>query len=213
MTFLRGIPCLLVFLWAVTGSSFGQGTSSEDALVEMLREGGYNIYFRHAATDWSQNDHVRAEGDWTSCDPQRMRQLTDEGRATARRVGAAIRRLGIPVGRVFSSEYCRAWETAIAMGLGPVEKTRAVMNMRAASFVGGREVVMERARSVLGTPPRGGINTVFAAHGNLMRAVSGAYTGEAGAVVFAPEGDGQFRLVAHLMPDDWYRLATRFADR
>ena len=25
-------------------------------LMEALRKGGYNIYFRHAATDWSQND-------------------------------------------------------------------------------------------------------------------------------------------------------------
>ena len=28
------------------------------ALVAALREGGFNIYFRHAATDWSQNASI-----------------------------------------------------------------------------------------------------------------------------------------------------------
>jgi hypothetical protein len=39
------------------------------ALVEALQDGGYNIYFRHAPTDWGQHDRVEAAGDWTSCDP------------------------------------------------------------------------------------------------------------------------------------------------
>ena len=64
------------------------------ALVEALQEGGYNIYFRHAPTDWGQHDRVEAAGDWTSCDPAEMRQLSSEGRATARRIGEAIRALG-----------------------------------------------------------------------------------------------------------------------
>src|SRR5919106_1893334 len=46
----------------------------DEALVEALRGGGYNIYFRHAATDWSQADQVERAGDWTSCDPTEMRQ-------------------------------------------------------------------------------------------------------------------------------------------
>lgn len=213
MALFRTIPFLLMLWWAAAGSVFGQGALSDEALVKALQQGGYNIYFRHAATDWSQNDRVAAAGDWVSCDPRRMRQLTDEGRATARRIGAAIRRLGIPIGQVLSSEYCRAWETAKAMDLGPTEKTRAVMNMRAASFVGGPEAVTERARRALAIRPPAGTNTVFVAHGNLMRAVSGAYTGEAGAVVFVPRGDGQFGVVAQLTAQDWQRLAEQHADR
>ena len=57
------------------------------ALVESLRKGGFNIYFRHAATDWSQNDQVSKEGDWTSCDPNNMRQLSETGRKMAGRFG------------------------------------------------------------------------------------------------------------------------------
>jgi broad specificity phosphatase PhoE len=187
-----------------------QDRLSGESLVEALRQGGYVIYFRHAATDWSQDDHLTVEGDWTSCDPGRMRQLSDQGRSQARRIGAAIRRLEIPVGRVLSSEYCRARQTAEFMELAPVKPTTDIMNMRAAHLVGGREAVIERARMQLGRPPDNETNTLIVGHGNLMRAATGAYTGEAGAGVFEPLGDGNFQLVAQVVPDQWTQLAEKF---
>jgi len=202
---------LLCFMAAMGHPSHAQNPLSDRALIETLRQGGYNIYFRHAATDWSQDDHVSAVGDWTSCDPGRMRQLSPAGRKTARRIGSAIKRLQIPIGRIFASEYCRARETAQHLDLGVVSSTRDIMNMRAAHLLGGREAVVNRAGQALSTPPRAGTNSVFVAHGNLMRAVSGAYTGEAGAVIFIPKGNGEFKLLAQLEPEDWERLAQKFA--
>ena len=193
------------------GYTLAQDELSGRALVDALRQGGYVIYFRHAATDWSQDDYVSAEGEWTSCDPARMRQLSDQGRASARRIGEAIRRLNIPVGRVLSSEYCRTRQTAQLMDIGPVVPTRAIMNMRVADMVGGREAVIERAQRELARPPKPGTNTVLVAHGNLMQAASGAYTGEAGAGIFAPSGGKNFQLVGRLEPDQWPQLADQFA--
>lgn len=183
------------------------------ALVEALRDGGYTIYFRHAATDWRNDDRLEKAGDWTSCDPARMRQLSEAGRETARRIGEAIRALAIPVGRVLSSEYCRAAETARLMALGPVETTRDIMNMRAAAFVGGRAAVVRRARRVFSRPPPAGTNVVVVGHGNLMRAATSAYAAEGGSGVYAaaPGGEPGFRLVARLAPDDWMDLAEAAA--
>jgi phosphohistidine phosphatase SixA len=42
----------------------------------------------------------------------RQRNLTDGGRADARAIGAAIRSLGIPIGEVLASPFCRTRETA-----------------------------------------------------------------------------------------------------
>ena len=133
--------CAAVCILIVIGFSFAQDLLEGKALIEALRRGGYVIYFRHAATDWSQDDFVTADGEWTSCDPARMRQLSSEGRQVARRIGEAIRRLKIPIGRVLSSEYCRTKETAQLMALGAVKTTRNIMNMRVADMVGGREAV------------------------------------------------------------------------
>ena len=138
-----------------------------------------------------------------------MRQLSSEGRAIARRMGDAIRALGVPVEKVLSSEYCRAWETARLLNLGPVTRTRDIMNMRVVALVGGRDVVIRRARRVLAQPAPEGANVVIVGHGNVVRAATGAYAGEAGSGVYAPCAGSEpgFELVARLAPDDWMRLA------
>jgi broad specificity phosphatase PhoE len=178
-----------------------------EALVTALRQGGYTLYFRHAATEWSQADRVAAPGDWTSCDPARMRQLSAQGRETAARVGAALRRLGIPVGRVRASEYCRTVETARLLDVGEVEATREIINLRIVDYLGGHEAVVARARKVLSEPPAPGTNTVLVAHGNLMRAATRHYPAEAGAGVFAVR-DGTLVHIASIAPEEWAELAA-----
>ena len=77
-------------------------------LVEALREGGYVIYLRHAATDRSQEDAGFL--DLEDCSTQR--NLNEAGREQAREIGRGFRALEIPLGDVLSSEYCRTRETA-----------------------------------------------------------------------------------------------------
>lgn len=182
-----------------------------EALVTALRKGGYNIYFRHAETDWSQTDKVNKAGDWTSCNPARIRQLSNEGRANARAVGEAMRKLAIPVGKILASPYCRTVETATLMGLGPVETTTDVMNMRVASYFGGRAAIAITARIRLATPPADGTNTVIVAHGNVAREATPVYPGEAEGVVFRPDGIGEFSVVGRLTPAQWTQLAEKLS--
>ncbi len=202
---------LFVFLCllALTPGAVLAAGPSQSELVEKLRGGGYTIYFRHAATDWSQPDRVGKAGDWRSCDDTRMRQLSDAGRATAKRVGEAMQALKIPVGEVLSSEYCRAVETAELLDVGPVTTTPDIMNLRAAEYVGGRDAAVGAYRAIIAKPPPEGANRVIAAHGNLSRAATGAYPGEGGAVIIMadPAAEHGFRVIGQLDPDDWARLA------
>ncbi|MDH3221137.1 MAG: histidine phosphatase family protein, partial [Gammaproteobacteria bacterium] len=113
-------PFIIVLLLLIAGMPFVVERAAAQApaeltgrdLVTALRNGGYNIYFRHVATDWSRSDDLRQAGDWLDCDPARMRQLSDAGRADARAIGAGMRGLGVPVGEVLASPYCRTMETA-----------------------------------------------------------------------------------------------------
>jgi broad specificity phosphatase PhoE len=183
------------------------------ALVEALRKGGYNIYFRHAATDWSQNDRVSAEGDWTSCDPSQMRQLSEVGRQTANAVGAAMRTLQIPVGRVLASPYCRTLETARNMNLGPVETTTDIMNLRVAEYFGGKAAIAEHARRRLSIHPQAATNTVLVSHGNVLVTATDVYPQEAEAIVFHPAGNRGWTFVTRISPQEWGRLVAEYSDR
>jgi broad specificity phosphatase PhoE len=183
------------------------------ALVEALRGGGFTIYFRHTATSWDQEDHVTAAGDWRSCDPQKMRQLSAEGRDMAQRIGVAMDALRIPVAKVLSSEYCRATETARLLDLGPVTKTPDIVNLRSASYAGGNEAAVQRARRVLAQPPAAGGNAVIVGHGNLISAAAGVTAGEGGGAIFKPASGSQnaFEIIARLDAEDWEKLAAEFA--
>lgn len=180
------------------------------ALVEALRAGGYNLYFRHVATDWSQSDHVHEAGDWLNCDPSRMRQLSAAGRADAVAIGKAMRSLKIPVGSVLASPYCRTMETARLMEVGSVQASTEVMNLRASDYFGGRSAIIDSARRLLSTPPQAGSNRVIVAHGNVAREATPVYPGEGEGLVFKPEGDGRFTLIGRVKPSDWGRIMKIF---
>ena len=71
-------------------------------LVAALREGGHVGFVRHGSTESDYADQIDAVmGD---CSTQRG--LSEAGWREAREIGAAFERLEIPVGAVFSSEYC-----------------------------------------------------------------------------------------------------------
>lgn len=181
------------------------------SLVQALKAGGYNIYFRHVATDWSQSDDVRRAGDWLSCDPARIRQLSAAGRETAKALGAAIRALGIPVGSVLASPYCRTVETARLMDLGEVQTTTDVMNLRVAEYFDGRAAIAQRARKRLAMAPAAGTNTIVVAHGNVAGLATGVHLGEGEGAVFRPLGATEFVHVGSLTPRQWTRAARELA--
>ncbi|MEK9755049.1 MAG: histidine phosphatase family protein [Rhodospirillaceae bacterium] len=197
---------------ASTGNAAAADLAGE-TLVKALRAGGLTIYFRHTETDWSKDDHIAKAGDWTNCDPNKMRQLSAKGRETAKAIGRALNALKVPVRKVYSSGYCRTTETVALMQIGPVQATTDIMNLRAADHVGGRDAAIGRLRKLLATPVAHGANVVIGAHGNLIKAASGVYPGEGGAVVFradAPAPHG-FRHLASIEPAEWPDLARRFA--
>ena len=197
---------LLVWLLVWPPSVHAGQNLSDQALIEALQQGGYTIYFRHEATDWSQQDTVRQKADLLSCDGTRMRQLSEPGRQRAFRTGQAMRSLNIPVSEVLASPYCRTMETARQLGLGDVRASSDVMNLRAADYFGGREAVIATARKLLARRPQPGSNRVIVAHGNVAQAATPVYPDEGEAVIFKPDGKGSFVFVGRISPDRWVQL-------
>ena len=62
-------------------------------------------------------------------------------------------------------------------------------------------------RQILSTSPPAGTNVAIASHGNPFRAVTDApYLAEGEIAVVAPQGNGQFRVVARITKDAWPAL-------
>jgi len=169
-------------------------------LVAALRQGGYVLYFRHTSTDFGQNDD-RMTG-YEDC--ARQRNLTDAGRAEARAIGAHIRALGIPIGRVLASPFCRTRETAELI-FGRAAVTNAVRGGPAQAD----DDRYAELKALFAAPVAGGVDLVIVSHGNPYRAiVGGPYLAEGEAAVIEPRGKEGFRVVAQIRKDEWAALAA-----
>ena len=150
-------------------------------LLAALREGGFVIYFRHARTEFSQDDTDLS--DLTNCATQR--NLSSEGQAQARLIGEAIAALGIPVGEVLSSELCRTRETAeLAFG-----RATPMPDLTSFGTAGSEAEEQERAaalRRLLATPPARGTNTVLVGHLFNIQAAASIGLAEGEAAIFSP---------------------------
>lgn len=190
--------------------SAGETTEISTGVPELdaLREGGFVVFVRHPETDASP---VSADADGHLAnleDCSLQRNLTDAGRDDARSLGAGVRSLGIPVGGVFASPYCRTGESA-ELAFGEAEEVPELATPR--YLAPGDPEADERVaylRTLFSTPPAEGGNAwVFTHELNLRLASGGESVPEGGAVVFEPRGDGGFEVFATL-PAEWWAAGS-----
>lgn len=173
---------------------------SSDELVEAMQGGGYVIFVRHAQTEKDYADQINA----TMGDCSTQRTLSEAGWAEARAIGTAFVRLAIPVDRVISSQYCRAWQTA-DLAFGRYSKT-ADLNFEPAEEYTDAQMAAMRDRVVphLATPPAPGTNTVLVGHDDPFDAATGIYPEPMGVIfVIRPQGEGKFEVMGSIAPDAW----------
>jgi phosphohistidine phosphatase SixA len=170
------------------------------ALADALKSGGLVIYFRHAATDFGENDmHMT---DYADCRSQR--NLTEGGRADARAIGIAIKRLDLPIGDVLASPFCRTMETATLI-FGRAVATPSVLGGPAAA----PPEKYAPLRQLLSASPAAGSDRVVVGHGNPFKAITNvSYLAEGEAAVLKPLGVEGFHLVARIPKDGWEALAA-----
>ena len=181
---LRALPLIPLLAWA----------QPDPSIVAKLREGGYVLYFRHASTDFSKNDqNMKSYEDCAS-----QRNLTDKGRDEARTIGMHVKRLGIPIGEVYASPFCRTMETArLAFG-----KARATNEVRGGPA--NDSARYSALKKLLSSKVPGNGNLVISSHGNPFHAVAGPpYLAEGEIAVVRPEGRERFSVIARIRLTDW----------
>lgn len=168
------------------------------SVIGELRRGGLVIYFRHGATD--PIDHTDTEADMSRCDTQR--RLSAAGRAQFVEIGKAFRVLGIGVGTVTSSPFCRCTESA-QLAFGRHVPSDDLYFALDAGPVRTRQLSVDLQRR-LSTAPPPGLNSVIVAHTANLREATGLWPGEEGmAFVFRPLPGGRFEAIAQILPGDW----------
>ena len=195
----------LALLAAASAPADGQQTRAPALagaeLLDALRGGGFILYFRHADTDFRQQD-VRPV-DLANCATQR--NLTDRGRDHARPNGSAIRALAIPIGPVLASPLCRTVETA-ELAFGPAERADAVREPGGPPA--GSPERFAPLRRVLSTLPPAATNEVVVGHAYpFYSLVGGQYLEEGEAAVVRPQAAG-FEVVARVGLKEWRELAA-----
>jgi broad specificity phosphatase PhoE len=179
------------------------GEPKPAALLKALKTGGHVIYIRHGQTEKDFADQIAAVmGD---CSTQRM--LSERGWQQARSIGRAFVRLGLPVGEVVSSEYCRAWQTA-DLAFGRYKKNPALNFEPAEDYTAEQEAAMrDRIRPLLAKAPKPGTNDVLVGHDDPFEAATGIYPEPQGvAYIVKPNGKGGFEVIANLGAEEWARL-------
>jgi phosphohistidine phosphatase SixA len=175
-------------------------------LAPALRGGGLALYVRRPATESHQAD--AEEIDFANCGTQR--NLSDAGRRTARDAGAALRDMGVTVGRIVTSEYCRAREAAVLMGLSGAEADAALNDGGRMLAKGPASPQAEALRTMLRTAPEPGRVTLIVAHRpNIADAAGRAFAdiAEAEIIAFQPMAVAPgFQAVGRIRPADWPAL-------
>jgi phosphohistidine phosphatase SixA len=180
----------LAFLFLSIGIPVAAG--ADEALWDLLKAGGQVAVIRHSSTEPGLGDPPGFRLD----DCATQRNLSAAGREEARRIGAAFRDRGVPVGRVLSSRWCRCLETA-RLAFGTAEPWAPLD-----SFFDDRSREPEQTRQVRmlagNSPPSG--NLILVTHQVNITALTGISPAQGEMVVLTPSGDGNFTVAGRLRP-------------
>ncbi len=201
------ITAIAVFLFS-QGESHPQGQAlqpllKERELIEALQEGGLVILMRHMSTA----SFVPGEGTHDDRDCASQRNLDERGRREARDVGEAFKSLGIPVGTVWTSPYCRCVDTGkLAFGKGTPSQDLAVFDELSGPEKEARGKLIRR---LLNTAPVEERNTIMITHTGTLLYSFGLQTRPEGIVhIFRPAEFGNAIYLGLVAPEQWSALAA-----
>jgi broad specificity phosphatase PhoE len=205
----RSIVAAATFCGLLAASGFavsGRAAADDINLLQTLRAGGLVIVVRHGATFPDQADTDPLNFDNIAA----QRNLNETGKALAKAFGNAIRQAGIPVGKVFTSKYNRAYETAVIAGFEEIEKTADITEGGLVVSPNENNRRVQAFRKLLGTAPRAGTNTILITHKpNIVDALGKDWfdVKEGEASVFRPE-NGSYRLISRVQMEEWPRITA-----
>lgn len=156
--------------------------ASSDDPWAALRNGGHVALIRHALAPGTGDPAGFTPGECAT-----QRNLSEEGREQARRIGDLFRENGISQARVFTSTWCRSRETAELLRLGPVTALEPLDSFFQRRSEGDRQTraLAEWIAAQAALPP-----IVLVTHQVNITSYTGVFPGSGEIVVAGREGNG-----------------------
>ena len=190
----------------IAAAAPGAAAMDDKEIGRALRTGGLVIAVRHGATFPDQADTDPLNFD----NIKAQRNLNEKGKELAKAFGEALRQVGVPIGKVYTSKYNRAYETAVVAGFKDIEKTADLTEGGLVVSPNENARRAEAFRKMLAMPPKAGTNTILITHQpNIVAALGKDWfdVKEGEASLFRPE-NGHYTLVARVQMDEWPRIAA-----
>jgi broad specificity phosphatase PhoE len=177
---------LLALAWMATVAE------AADAIWEALRAPGSVVILRHS---YAPGGFDPPDSKLDDCSTQR--NLDDNGRAQARRVGEAFRANGIDVGAVRSSPRCRCLDTA-RLAFGKAEPWMVLQGALNNEDLRRRQLA-EIRKAI--DAHRDGLPLVLVTHGSVVSDLTGSNVRMGAFVVLLRAPDGTHPVVGQLYVD------------
>jgi len=166
-------------------------------LKKAIQSGGYILYMRHAMTDHSKKDnHINT---FESC--RKQRNLSLQGREQATKIGEAMKALNIPIGKVFSSPFCRCKDTAkLSFGQYSVDQNLqfSMTKDKAESKRLGDYLYQLMKKSKVDS-----MNMVLVGHTSNLRDGLGVWPQPEGVITVFQKRKGKIFFKGKITPNDW----------
>ena len=181
----------VVMVAGLIAISAGQVSVADDQLWDLLKKGGFVILMRNSAVDEGLGDPKGYKvGDCAT-----QLNLSDKGRAEAKKIGDEFKKRKIPIKQVFTSAFCRSKETAqLAFGKADVWEP---LN----SFYDKPDRKSEQTRMLhqrMENPPKDGANLVLVTHGYNIVSATGLNPDPGDMLIIAPAFRVGYKIVGEL---------------
>jgi broad specificity phosphatase PhoE len=185
------VSAILLALFALPAAPHAQADA-----WQLLRQPGHVVFMRHSdapgAGGFGDPPGFRLE------DCATQRNLSDEGRAHARRTGEAFAKHAVAFDRVLTSPWCRCKETA-QLATGREAETLAPLS----NLVGRSEHRDEQVKALKAYLAGLGASTraLFVTHGIVINALTGIQPAPGEMVIVKPGTGGEPTVVGRLKVD------------
>src|SRR6516162_9497662 len=158
----RSTTAVLTFIGLLTAivSIAPAAQVNDKDIARALRAGGLSLVVRHGATFTDQADTDPFNFDNVAA----QRNLNEKGKALAKAFGEALRQTGVPIGKVYTSKYNRAYETALIAGFPDIEKTADLTEGGLIVSPNENNRRAEAFRKMLTAAPKDHTNTIIITH-------------------------------------------------